>query len=1497
MNTPILPYNVVVDPSKLSKVKHSRTITIPADGNQPETTEKTSVEIPIVPLQANRQEFLYVIMSFRRAVTTMNWTTGPTLFDKFIQHLQGTDLQNWSIIIHGVNRTVVNFWNCIEELKRRRFPEDAYDQHREAMLLWKKPRNASPQQHQTVMEFHNMLLAELPGAPNANPGLTELEKRRLFFHSMPESWQNKFIDANLTPNNTSLPEMADYFERQAAKDPYNPRNNQSNRNNNSNNRNNQRNQRNNRSRSSNSKPRDSDPCPVEGHIGHTWADCRARANGQVDDYGNRRMQTRNSSNNNNNNSRNNQRNSNNNSGGHRYNLRSRNNQARNNNDSHVNETSNEHDSRSPSRSRSPPRDENLLIDNDNFLIEAPDAQAENDPEFFLIAASDPETPEATEPGNNIVFRSPDKSDPTEPIFDLISKDLAPITIAVCKQINEHTGRFILKALFDSGSTMAAMINRRALPQNIKVAALEKMVHVNTTQGTLNASESVTLSKIYLPAFSGTRYIGKTEALVFDAPNVRYDVIFGRSFLRQLGMILDFNTLSVTWKDFGTIPFQSPSSFNDAEYVKQMLHYHPAKVQQSIENGALADSYAQHTSIKVAPSNYYKANLRDICNKQTHLTITQQEQLYGILQKYENTVFTGKVGTYPKKEFHIELSKDAKPFYLDRPYSIPSYNLEVTKQELDRQEQEGIIEKCYEPTQWCMGFFVIPKANGTIRTIHDFRPLNRWVIRKRYLMPTIDQILLRRRKFRFATKIDVSMQYYTFVLDKESSNLCVFSTPFGKYRFKRLPMGFVMSSDWAQAAMEETLQDILSKIECYMDDILCTDKDWDNHLVHIDTILDRLASSGFTVNPEKCTWAASEVEFLGFQLTPDGPKPQKKRIEPILAMAPPDTPTQLRAFIGMVNFYRVFWQSRAEIMAPLTAITNKSKKDFKKSFGEKELKAFNAIKAIVAREVLLSYPDPNHPFEIFTDASEYQLGGVIKQHDKPIAFYSRKLTEPQRKYSVPEKELLSILEILEHYRDLLWGNEIIIHCDHKNLSSATSSFRSQRVRLWRLLVEDFSPQFIYYPGEKNIEADTISRHPILAREENAEPLDDKAIDAHLADLFINLPELTYPIDFGIIRQHQQADKSLLRKVQDNPNQFQYKTFGGLDLICRLDRNKEPKIVLTKDLEHPTIEWYHEMLGHTGITRLIKTISNHLYFPDYDKKCKDFVTTCDACQRFKDPGPGHGELPERQDTANPFDEVAVDVTGPWKVPVQNIGHIVFHCLTCIDTATTLCEIARIEDTTSQTVSDRFNQIWLSRYPAPTRCIYDQGTEFTGPEFQSLLIVRNIKAVPITVKNPQANAICERMHHTMGDILRTIVNDRAPINIPQAWDLIDNVIARVMHALRATVHRTLNISPGALVFHRDMLLPIPIIADFEQLRERRQALIDWNAARENLRRRYKDYEVGDEVMILTDSRSKLQPRSEGPYTVEQVHANGTLTIRLNDNVYQRINIRRLRPYYRRA
>jgi RNase H-like domain found in reverse transcriptase len=162
--------------------------------------------------------------------------------------------------------------------------------------------------------------------------------------------------------------------------------------------------------------------------------------------------------------------------------------------------------------------------------------------------------------------------------------------------------------------------------------------------------------------------------------------------------------------------------------------------------------------------------------------------------------------------------------------------------------------------------------------------------------------------------------------------------------------------------------------------------------------------------------------------------------------------------------------------------------------------------MVAKETLLRYPDPNKPFLIDTDASDYQLGAVIKQEGLPLAFYSRKLTKSQRKYTTIEKELLSILEVLEHYRSFLWGRQIKIRTDHRNL--AYTAIKSQRVLNWRLLVEDFKPELEYYPGEKNIEADTLSRHPII----------ETMAEAEVSDALLNYPDTVnqYPATMQRIR---------------------------------------------------------------------------------------------------------------------------------------------------------------------------------------------------------------------------------------------------------------------------------------------------------------------------------------------------------------------------------------------
>ena len=134
---------------------------------------------------------------------------------------------------------------------------------------------------------------------------------------------------------------------------------------------------------------------------------------------------------------------------------------------------------------------------------------------------------------------------------------------------------------------------------------------------------------------------------------------------------------------------------------------------------------------------------------------------------------------------------------------------------------------------------------------------------------------------------------------------------------------------------------------------------------------------------------TKLEYLGYWITQDGVKPLSKKVEAITNLAAPKTRKQVRSFIGLVNHYRDMWGKRSEILAPLTALTSIK---VKWKWTDLEQNAFDTMKRIMARETILAYPNFDKPFEIHTDASAYQLGAIISQDGKPIAFYSRKLTE-------------------------------------------------------------------------------------------------------------------------------------------------------------------------------------------------------------------------------------------------------------------------------------------------------------------------------------------------------------------------------------------------------------------------------------------------------------------------------------------------------------------------
>ena len=160
---------------------------------------------------------------------------------------------------------------------------------------------------------------------------------------------------------------------------------------------------------------------------------------------------------------------------------------------------------------------------------------------------------------------------------------------------------------------------------------------------------------------------------------------------------------------------------------------------------------------------------------------------------------------------------------------------------------------------------------------------------------------------------------------------------------------------------------------------------------------------------------------------------------------------------MVQYYRDTWIQRSHVLAPLTNLVGKcghtkltKQKKIKKipwHWSEEHQAAFDSVKEAMARDVLLAYPNYSEIFEIYTDASTYQLGAVITQNGKPIAFFSRKLSTTQQKYSITELELLSIVECLKEFRGMLWGQKLKVYTDHKNLIQKALGMTLDRVYHW------------------------------------------------------------------------------------------------------------------------------------------------------------------------------------------------------------------------------------------------------------------------------------------------------------------------------------------------------------------------------------------------------------------------------------------------------------------
>jgi len=341
-----------------------------------------------------------------------------------------------------------------------------------------------------------------------------------------------------------------------------------------------------------------------------------------------------------------------------------------------------------------------------------------------------------------------------------------------------------------------------------------------------------------------------------------------------------------------------------------------------------------------------------------------------------------------------------------------------------------------------------------------RELNKVIVPYNYTLPIITDVLRKHHGYKYCTALDLSMQFYCFKLTKAAQDIAVINTPMGPYKYLRAPIGLRNTPGFAQAMMESVLRDV-EEADCYIDDIGIFSKTWEEHLVVLEKVLSRLEAKGFTMTPVKCLFGVKEMEWLGYIVTPEGLRPNKKKVDAILKLEPPRTAGEVRTFLGMVNFYRDLYPRRSHLLSKFYSLTKPTdKRGASINWTPENDLAFKELKAVLAKDTLMAVPSHRKPFHIYADASDKQLGACIMQDGRPVAYYSKKLNPAQMNYSTIEKELLALVMTLKEFRSMLLGSELHCYTDHKNLTY--TAFNSQRVMRWRSYIEEYQPTMYYRP---------------------------------------------------------------------------------------------------------------------------------------------------------------------------------------------------------------------------------------------------------------------------------------------------------------------------------------------------------------------------------------------------------------------------------------------------
>jgi hypothetical protein len=1057
------------------------------------------------------------------------------------------------------------------------------------------------------------------------------------------------------------------------------------------------------------------------------------------------------------------------------------------------------------------------------------------------------------------------------------------------RINNRTCRLLL----DSGASSNFVSSEWVKKYKQSTSQLNQHQEVKMANGVL----AVAKERLERAALHIGEYHGPVSFIVLDLPQV--DAILGIPWLREVNPTINWITSRILTTD-GTIIYRGQSA-------TQMLK---EKQQKKTSREAMSLHYAA-----------FDQTLNQ-CGKGTAASADSINKMKALLSSYSD-LFPEELprGLPPQRrlDHRIILYPGTKPIHR-KQYRIPIHYIPEFKRQIQQQLAAGRIRPSTSPYSAPV---LLVMRNNKLRMCLDLRGLNAATVKDQTSLPNQHELFDVLQGNKWFSKLDLRSGFNQMRISPKDIEKTAFNTPWGHFECTAMPFGLTNAPASFQALMQEVLRERLYEgVVVFVDDFLIYSKTEEEHLEMVEWVFQQLRKHQLYGAIDKCSFMKNEVDILGHTINADGIKTQVSKVEAIQQWPVPVNLKQMRSFLGLANYYRNFVAGFSRIAAPLHALVQKKKQW---TWGEVEQKAFNELKLALTNTPTLSLPDPNLPFIITTDASQFAIGAVLSQQKEnglqPVAYMSQKMNSAERNYPTHEQELLAVVRALQDWRYYLLGSPhtTTIYTDHDSLKYLyTQPHLSKRQLRWLEQLQDYKLDITHQSGTKNVVADALSRRsdhetdsastsPILVTSQTLSATETSVKAVQLNTIGITSVSAESLLDE--IRTATAAEQECQAMAADLQ---QYGLASYMDGLLY----KHPGCIYVPNNRELRSKILHEVHtaptgGHLGVAKTIDRLSRHFYWVDQKHEVQQFIQSCVQCASNKSSNQAPAgllqplEVPQKR-----WEHVSLDFIGPLPLTLQTQYDMIFvvvdkfskmvHLLPCKSTITA-----------AQTAQLFFREV-VRHHGIPSAIISDRDPRFTSKFWKELWKLLGTQLKMSTAYHPQTDGQTERTNRTVEEMLRSFVNANA-----NDWD---RHLTAVEIALNSSKQSSTNHTPYQLNYGQDINLPLDIASksathsavpgsvefiqqwhrDMESARENIKKAQDRQKQQTDKHRREVWYKIGDRVMLNNNdwlkTGRKLLPKYWGPFRVTAVPSAVTVKLELPQSlsrIHDVVHISKVKPY----